>query len=133
MRLCLLLIRTGTSSTYDQGIDEWLRDNHVLRDVNLITKTVELDKRGSADPGSRKVREMSNLQLENAGEALGKPSGFSQRDVGARSPQIELLCFVNCIINVHPVNIANNLYMLCELCIVYSLVSVWSVFTESIP
>ena len=45
MRLYLPPIRTGTSATYDGGMDEWLRDNHVLGDVDQITKTVELDKR----------------------------------------------------------------------------------------
>ena len=37
MWLYLLLIRTGTSGTYEGGIDEWLKDDHILRDVNLIT------------------------------------------------------------------------------------------------
>ena len=55
MQLYLPPIRTDTFGTYDRGMDEWLRDNHVLGDVNLITKTVELDKRGLADPGSCKA------------------------------------------------------------------------------
>ena len=63
--------RTGTSDTYDGG-----------RDVNQITKTVELN-RSSADPESRKVREMTGYHPEDAGEALEKPRGFGRRDVGA--------------------------------------------------
>ena len=73
---------TGTSGTYDVGRDEWLRDDHMLRDVNLITKTVEFDIKGSTDPGSRKVQEMMGLHPENAGEALGEPIGF--RPTGCR-------------------------------------------------
>ena len=46
---------TGTYGTYDGGTNESLRANHVLGEVNLITKTVEPDKSGSANPGSRKV------------------------------------------------------------------------------
>ena len=61
MRLYLLPIRTGTSGTYDRGRDEWLRDNHMLQDVNLITKTVKFDIKGSTDGESRKVREMIGL------------------------------------------------------------------------
>ena len=61
-------VRTGTSGIYDGG-----------RDVNQITKTVELDKRGSADSGPRKVREMA---VYHPGEALGKRRGFGRRDVG---------------------------------------------------
>ena len=87
MWLYLLPIRKRASGTYDGGMDEWLRNNnHILRDVNPIMKTAELDKRGLTDPGSHKVQEMTSLHLENAGEALGKPKGFGQQDVGAISP-----------------------------------------------
>ena len=55
-----------------------------------VTKTVGLDKRGSTDFGSRKVREMTGYDPEDAGEALGKPRGFGRRDVGARTPLFEL-------------------------------------------
>ena len=75
MRMYLPPIRTRTSGTYDGG-----------RDVNQITKNVELDRRSSADPESRKVQEMTSYRPEDAGEALGKPRGFSRRDVGARTP-----------------------------------------------
>ena len=57
-----LLARTGTSGAYDRG-----------RDMNQIMKTVKLDKRGSADSGPRKVREMTGYRPEDAGETLGKP------------------------------------------------------------
>ena len=55
-------------------------------DVNQMTKTVKLDKRGSADSRPHKVREMTGYHPEDAAEALGKPRGFGQRDVRARSP-----------------------------------------------
>ena len=60
MRLYLPPIRTGTSGTYDGGTD-----------MNQITKTVGLDKRGSADSVPRKVREVTGYHPEDAGEALG--------------------------------------------------------------
>ena len=55
MRLYSLPIRTGTSGTYYEGRDKWLRDNYKFRDVNTIVKTVKFDKKSSADPGSRKL------------------------------------------------------------------------------
>ena len=55
---------------------------HVVQDVNLITKTGEFDKRGSADSGFHKVREINQ---KDAVVALGKPRGFGRRDVGAIS------------------------------------------------
>ena len=68
-------VRSRTSGTYDGG-----------RDVNQITKTVELDKRGSADSVLRKVLEMTGYHPEDAGEALWKPRGFGRWEVGTRSP-----------------------------------------------
>ena len=85
MHLYLPLIRTGTSATYDRGKDAWSSDDHILQDVNPITKTVKFYK-SLANPESRKVREMTGLKPEDTGEALGKPRGFAQRDVGAKSP-----------------------------------------------
>ena len=41
--------------TYDRGTDEWLRDKHIFRHMNLITWTVEFDNKGLADPGSCKL------------------------------------------------------------------------------
>ena len=32
----------------DGGLDEWLRDHHLIRDVNLLTMIVELPDKGSA-------------------------------------------------------------------------------------
>ena len=63
MRLYSPPIRTGTSGTYD-----------VESDVLQITKTVELDRRSSADSGPFKVREMTGYHLGDAGQALGKSS-----------------------------------------------------------
>ena len=76
--------------------------------MNLITKAVEFDIKGSGDQVSRKVRKRpADLHPENAGEALGKPRGFGWRDVGARSPQIELsFFFLNCNL-YRPVNVAS--------------------------
>ena len=55
-------------------MDEWLRDNnHILRDMNQIMKTVEFVNKNSANAESCKVWEMTNLHQENAWEALGKP------------------------------------------------------------
>ena len=45
-------------------------------------ESVKFDKKGLANSGSHKVREI-NLNLENAGGAVGKPRGFGQRDVGS--------------------------------------------------
>ena len=61
MRLYFAPIRRGTSGTYNGG-----------RDVIEITKTVGLDKRGSADSGPRKVRDVTGYHPGDAGEALGK-------------------------------------------------------------
>ena len=65
--------------------------------MNLITQTVEFDSEGSADPGSHKVREIVNLQPENAGKSswktFGKPRGFSRWDVDAILPQNEFRHF----------------------------------------
>ena len=58
-----------------------------------VTKTVGLDQRGSADLGPRKVRVMTRYDPKDAGEELGKPRGFGWRDVGTRTPLIELSCF----------------------------------------
>ena len=38
----LQLIRKMTFVAHDGGMDEWLRDYHSIRDVNLITIIVEL-------------------------------------------------------------------------------------------
>ena len=95
MRLYLPPIRTGTFGTYDGG-----------RDMNQIKKTVGLYKSGWADSGLRKVREMTAYHPEDAGEALEKPKGFGRRNVGARIPQIELLCF-SCFVNS---SLENRLY-----------------------
>ena len=67
--------------------------------MKQITKAVGHDRRGLADPGPRKVREMTGYHPRDAGEALGKPRGFGLRDVGARTLYIELYVFVfrNCI------------------------------------
>ena len=59
----------------------------------LITKTVEFNKMGSADPGSCKVREMTDINPENAGGALGKPRGFGWWGVSARLLQLNLTFF----------------------------------------
>ena len=67
MRLYFAPVRTGTSGTYDGG-----------RDMIQIMNTVELDKRGLADPGPRKVRETTGYHPEDGGGALGKARGFSQ-------------------------------------------------------
>ena len=75
MWLYLLPLRTWTSGTYDEGMDEGLRDNHILPDVNLITKIVEFNIKGLADPRSCKVQEMTNLHPEKVGRALRKPRG----------------------------------------------------------
>ena len=75
----------GTSTTYDKGIDEWLRDNHILYDGNLIALTVELDSKDLADPGPCNVRCARNIE-PTAGKrwkSIWKPRGFSQWDVGA--------------------------------------------------
>ena len=46
MRLYLLPIRNGASATYNEGMDKWLRNsNHILRDINQTTKTVEFNSR----------------------------------------------------------------------------------------
>ena len=87
-------VRTGTSGTYDEG-----------RDANQITKSVELNKRGSADSGPRKVRETTGYHPGDAGEVLGKPRGFGRLDVCTRTPLIELFMFyVNrnyaCTVNI---------------------------------
>ena len=74
MRLYFAPVRTGTSGIYDGG-----------RDVIQITKTVELDRRVSAESGPRKERETTGYHPEDAGEALGKPRGFGQRIVGTRT------------------------------------------------
>ena len=70
MRLHLWPIRTGTSGTYDRG-----------RNVNQITKTVRLDKRGSTDSGHRKVREMTGYHAEDPEEALGNQGVSASRTV----------------------------------------------------
>ena len=70
MRLHLPPIRTGTSGTYDGGRGEWLRDDHILRDVNQIMKTVEFHK-SSADPESLKVREMTSSNQKTLERHLG--------------------------------------------------------------
>ena len=88
MRPYLPPIRIKTSGANDGGRDQWLRNNHALQDVNVITTTVD---KGSADLGSRKMREMTDLHPEDAGE--GKPRGFGRRNVGARTPLFEHLCF----------------------------------------
>ena len=59
---------------------------HILRDVNQITKIVELNKRDSADSGTRKVGKTTGYDPEEAREAFGKPRGFGRPDVGARLP-----------------------------------------------
>ena len=106
-------VRTGTSRTYDGG-----------KDVDLITKTVELDRRSSADSESRKVREITGYIPEDAGEVLGKPRGFGRRDVDARTPYIELLCFscfvivLSCECGCIPINVMSFVRCLC-----YSLVT----------
>ena len=97
MRLSFAPIRRGTSGTYNEG-----------RDVNQITKTVGLDKRGSADSGPRKVREMTGYHPEDAGEALGKPRGSGWWDVAARTPYIELLRF-SCFVIVCPASVVVKL------------------------
>ena len=84
-------IRTETSGTYDGG-----------RDVNQIKKTIKLDKRVSEDSGPRKVRKMAGYHPEDAGEALGKPRGFGRRDIGAKTPYIEHLCFSYLVIVLVP-------------------------------
>ena len=72
MWLYLLPIKTGTSGTYNRGRDEWFRDNHILQDMNLITRTVEFDNKSSADPGSRKEhQEMLEMHLGNQGVLAG--------------------------------------------------------------
>ena len=90
MRLSLQQIRKRTAPPMtEEQMSAWLSDHRIVQDVNLITQTVEFHDKGSADPGSRPVREMMKLLPENAGEALGKLWGFGRRDVGAISPQIE--------------------------------------------
>ena len=65
MWLYLPPIRKGTSDTYDEGTDEWLRYNHIFHDVNLITKNVKFGSKGLTDPGSRKVQGIQNLQASS--------------------------------------------------------------------
>ena len=60
MLLYLLLIRKRTSATYNGGIDEWLRDNHILQKGNLIALTVQFNNKDSADPEPRNVRGILN-------------------------------------------------------------------------
>ena len=77
------LLRTRTSGAQDGGRNEWVRNNNLkFRDGNIFPKTVEFGFKDSTEPGSRKVRERTGLHPEDA----GKPRGFGQRDVGARTP-----------------------------------------------
>ena len=96
-----------TSAAPDGGLDEWLRDHHSIRDVNLITMSVKLPDEGLAKQDLAICKEKRTY----AGGTLGKQSGFGRRYVGAISPLInfEVVCLV--VISAHPVNIANWLYM----------------------
>ena len=123
MRLYSPPIKTGISGTYDRG-----------RDVKQIMKTVRLDKRGLADLGHRKVREMTCYHPEHAGEALGKPRGFGRRDVGARTPYIEPLrfsCFL-IVLSRESSCIAINVtsFVCCFVARRYSLLKADQCFTE---
>ena len=60
------------------------------------------------------MRELRGLHPANAGEALGKPRGFSQQDVGTILPQNDLNVFVN-YYYVCLVNVAITQYKLCDL------------------
>ena len=111
MRPYFAPIGTGTSGTHDEG-----------RDVKQITKTVGLDKRGSAESGPRKVREMTGYHLEDAGKALGKPRGFGRRNVGARTPCIELLCF-SCSVIVFVPQVWLSSYKCDVVCMLFMLLA----------
>ena len=65
----------------------------MLRDVNLITKTVQNNINCSGESGSCNVREMMGLHQENAGKAVGRPRSFGWRDVSSISPRIEFYAF----------------------------------------
>ena len=82
MRLFLQLIRKMTSTAHDRGMDEWLSNNHLIQDVNLITIAVEIHEKCSAKQDLSMCEEWTTY----AGEILGKPRGFGQRYVGAISP-----------------------------------------------
>ena len=91
MWLYLLLITKMSFGTCDKGMDKWFRDNnHIFRDVNQVTKIVEINIKGLADPGFSKVSETMDLHQENAGETPGKPRGLGRQNVGAILPQDEL-------------------------------------------
>ena len=66
-------IRAWTSATYEEGKNAW-SDDHILRDLNQIKKTVEFYK-SSEDPESSTVRDKTGLKPKDAGEAHGKPRG----------------------------------------------------------
>ena len=96
-------------TTDEQTSGRWTTSTYtVLQGLNLSTKTVDFDKRGSADAGSSKVQEMLNLNSENTGEALGKPRGFGQCNVGTISALIELLCFYYYTVDVDVVQIVHE-------------------------
>ena len=80
-------VRTRTSGAQDGGRNERTRDNNLKFQDGVSSKTVESDIKDSTKPGSRKVREITGLHPEDA----GKPRGFGQRDVGARTPLNECL------------------------------------------
>ena len=79
MRLCLSLIRTGTSGETDF--------KHIL-------KTIKIDIRSSADPESHKVRKITSHDPVDAGEPLGKRRGFGWRDFGIRSHKLNYYVFI---------------------------------------
>ena len=70
-------------------------------------KTVQSDIKDSTKPGSRKVQERTGLHPEEA----GKPRGFGQRNVCARTPLNQLRDFVSNVIMCCPVNVDFVLYM----------------------
>ena len=68
--------KKGTSAIHNGGRSERLRDNHIFRDVNLITQTVEFDNKGSTDPRSRKVGVMLDLHLKKSWKSTWETKGF---------------------------------------------------------
>ena len=94
MRLSLLPISKGTSDTHDGGIEEWLWDNHLLRDGNL--KTVEFDKNGLADAGSRKVREIMKDTRKTLEGHLGNQGVSAGGMLAPYRHNVNFDVFVNC-------------------------------------
>ena len=93
--------------------------------MNQIMKTVELDRRSSIHPGPRTVREMTSYYPEDAGEALDKPRGFGWRDVGARTPYIELLCF-SCFVIVFVPRVWLYSYKCDVVCMLFMILACYS-------